>query len=979
MNNIFFSPDLVSADPDPYVVVHMLPHSHCDVGWQETPEEYYTTRVKYILDTVVEECVANPEYRFIWVEVWFLQQWWADSTELQREQFRGLVRSRQIELVLGGIVMSDDASVYYADDIDQLTEGHTWLKENVVHDQTELLPKSAWHIDPFGESSWNPTFYYDMCFDVFGLNRISKNLKELYMDNQEMEFIWRGLSSKSSKSGRERKPSVLGHILPHHYSSPPGFDWEYSLSHNPPITPENIDTRANVLYEYLQGVATSFQDNVLLQTMGNDFHFQHASWQYGNMSLLIQYINTHQEKYNMTIQFSTLREYFSDLYSRELEFPVSSENFDFFPYNSALGDDYWTGYFTSWPFLKRLIRYSSNILRTADFFWSLSGLQLDNEQNSQDFENILWLRREMGVAQHHDTITGTSPQVNIQRAHEQLLHGQSLVKDSLNHIITNMQQATNIDYGFNIDTLVSEIANKKQGAVVVLNNLAWEREEWIKISFENYTALSFDLGDITVKLYNGDELDTSKYTYINKELFIYVEIPQLGYQTYLIELNSNGNDNDNNHENMNESEKQNVEVKEEELKEFNIKIGDLDEIKKLNLPNVQGNILTLENQYYKLTFDLATGKSSTLTSLELDLEIAFEQDWYTYIGDLHDNAYVFQTCCNATMLADKVKTFKYYTSESHLVQEVRIMVDDFVSQTIRLYENVPEIEVEMIVGPILPPMELISRYNVGLETDGYIYTDSYGAQLFEKYKWPRKEYVSSQYRPLTSYAILRDYDQNLQMNFIHDFARGAGAYGPGSIEFMHLRADIEETRHWLFDTTITNQKIWITLDTLDKQEAKRARNNIIHQRAPLVMFSKSAGSTMQNPSFTGLQDSFPDLVHLLTLKKISKDNPKSHIRFMNVISPETENEVVNVPSDINLSKYLQGNVWTQELSEVTLSGIQSKSQCILRDWKWSDTPQPHPDTENRLKISESDVNPIDHDYELLPGEIRTFEIQTVKK
>ncbi|KAJ6228690.1 alpha-mannosidase [Anaeramoeba flamelloides] len=1000
---------VVTETTETPVTVHILPHSHCDVGWQDTPEGYYTTRVKHILDSVVEQCSANPEYRFIWVEVWFLQQWWADSTELQREQFKALVEKKQIELVLGGIVMSDDANVYFEDDIDQLTEGHTWLKENVVPDHPELLPKHAWHIDPFGESSWNPTVFNDICFDVFVINRISQSLKNLYMADQDLEFIWRGLESKSASSGREHNPWVLGHVLPHHYSAPPGFNWEDDPKTNPAITAENIDDRATVLCTWLKGVAATFQDNILLQTFGDDFKFQHASWQYGNMSLLIDYINSNPEKFNMIIQFSTLREYFDDLYSRELEFPVTTQNFDFFPYDSTVNNDYWTGYFTSWPIVKRLVRYTSNILRTADFFWSLSGFQFFNEIYTKTFENILWLRREMGVAQHHDTITGTSPQINLRRVQEQLLHGQSLVKDSLNNILIMMQEASGISYQFNIDLLVKEIETHQEAAVVVMNNLAWKREEWIKISLENYTLLLFEMKDIKVKYFGGLELNPSHYTFINKELFIYSYLPPLGYQCYSIvssttddekqNENKNGNENENENGNGNRNRNRNeiqngngnrnkngnrnenlndegLEIETENVvksaKEIEIEIGDLDKISKMNLPNIQGNLFTMENEYYQITFDLSTGKPIQLKNIEIEREIPFEYDWYQYIGSLEDNNYILNVEKNATKLAEKVTTFKYYTSDSHLVQEVRITIDYNIKQTIRLYERIPEVEIEIDVGSILPPQELISRFNVGLETNGYFYTDSFGFQLFEKYKWTKWDSISSSYRPMTSYAALRDEKNDLQMTFIHDFARGAASLDSGSIEFMHVRADFGNG--WLLDGTTTNQKIWITFDSIEKQEQSRAKSNIIHQRAPLLMYSAGYNARMNCPRFNGLKEPFPDHTHLVSLKRISKDNPKSIIRLMNVITPETANSDVNQPVDINLFHYFKDYLKFDESTEITLTGLWDKNSCQRKDWKWSNKPEPHSSEDKNQQYNVK--YPFNKDIELLPGEIRTFEIET---
>jgi hypothetical protein len=41
--------------------VHLVPHSHDDVGWQVTVDEYYFENVRYILDTVVDELDKDPK------------------------------------------------------------------------------------------------------------------------------------------------------------------------------------------------------------------------------------------------------------------------------------------------------------------------------------------------------------------------------------------------------------------------------------------------------------------------------------------------------------------------------------------------------------------------------------------------------------------------------------------------------------------------------------------------------------------------------------------------------------------------------------------------------------------------------------------------------------------------------------------------------------------------------------------------------
>ncbi|NXV39293.1 MA2B1 mannosidase, partial [Rissa tridactyla] len=79
--------------------VHLVPHTHDDVGWLKTVEQYfYGVRnevqhagVQYILDSVVAQLVANPSRRFVYAEVAFLARWWRQQDEATRRTVRQLV------------------------------------------------------------------------------------------------------------------------------------------------------------------------------------------------------------------------------------------------------------------------------------------------------------------------------------------------------------------------------------------------------------------------------------------------------------------------------------------------------------------------------------------------------------------------------------------------------------------------------------------------------------------------------------------------------------------------------------------------------------------------------------------------------------------------------------------------------------------------------------------------------------------------
>jgi hypothetical protein len=45
--------------------VHLVPHTHDDTGWQVTVDQYFFTEVYYVVDTVVDQLLKNPNRHFI--------------------------------------------------------------------------------------------------------------------------------------------------------------------------------------------------------------------------------------------------------------------------------------------------------------------------------------------------------------------------------------------------------------------------------------------------------------------------------------------------------------------------------------------------------------------------------------------------------------------------------------------------------------------------------------------------------------------------------------------------------------------------------------------------------------------------------------------------------------------------------------------------------------------------------------------------
>lgn len=89
------------------------------------------------------------------------------------------------------------------------------------------------------------------------------------------------------------------------------------------------------------------------------------------------------------------------------DFPVLTG--DFFTYSDR-DDHYWSGYYTSRPFYKRMDRILLYYIRSAEIILTLNYLKNDlTTEKETGLEKMLQeARRSHSLFQHHDGITGTA-------------------------------------------------------------------------------------------------------------------------------------------------------------------------------------------------------------------------------------------------------------------------------------------------------------------------------------------------------------------------------------------------------------------------------------------------------------------------------------------------------------------------------------------------------------------------------------------
>jgi alpha-mannosidase II len=176
--------------------------------------------------------------------------------------------------------------------------------------------------------------------------------------------------------------------------------------------------------------------------------------QFSNYQRLMDFMNS-QPQMKINVQFATLSTYFTAVQSSswvsahteegDRAFPVLSG--DFFTYSDR-DDHYWSGYYTTRPFYKRMNRQLEARLRLAEILYSLCvARSLKIYPTLPDL--LTSARRNLGLFQHHDGITGTAKDkvvvdygkrmlaalehadTIIQHSSQALLLGNDIVADSL--------------------------------------------------------------------------------------------------------------------------------------------------------------------------------------------------------------------------------------------------------------------------------------------------------------------------------------------------------------------------------------------------------------------------------------------------------------------------------------------------------------------------------------------------------------------
>ncbi|KAL6724837.1 hypothetical protein Aduo_019692 [Ancylostoma duodenale] len=752
--------------------VHLVPHTHDDLGWIKTVDQYYygakpelvPVGVQYIYNTVIDELQKHPDRRFSFAETGFLWRWYNGHSDFEKHKLQKLVKTGQIEMIGGGWVQNDEAACHYVDIVDQMTLGLKKLDQLFGECGR---PKVAWQIDPFGHSKEQANLFAMMGFTSLFFARIHYLEKEARLQNKSLEFIW--------NTSEDLKTQILtGAFYQDNYGPPPGFCFD-ALCGDDPIMDDpdmegfNLIEKIATFVEHVRKQASFLRSSHVMLLMGSDFQYTNANTWYTNLDKLIRYVNGNAT-HGVHVFYSTPSCYVKALTDASTHLPTKSD--DFFPYASS-NRSFWTGYFTSRPTFKGMIREASSLLQLCKQLDALADL------GPADDADVETMARASALAQHHDAVTGTAKE-NVTRDYERRLaratkEGEVVINDYLKKIYAKGVTKPPRHYICPLvnETICNAIKDEPTFAVTVFNSNSRQYSGYITVPYYSKQAMVMNpIGERVavqlMKTFQVSSMDTAARA--PYELVVPVQIGPLGYATYIVDNSTS-----------------------------------------VRTTTPQPSTLTpteqpviIQNEEISLAFD-ANGLVSTLTEKATNVTHTFRQEFFYYLGVMNGSqpsgAYVFRP----TGQPIPIERAQLEVVKGPLVEEVRQTFSSWVAQIIRLRKNAKHVEFDWIIGPIpkeeANPItkEVVTRYITDIKNQDVFFTDSNGRQMMRRqknynpnFKYIDTEPVSGNYYPVTNRVFLKD--DNKQLTILTDRSQGATSLDGGLELMLHRRCFADD--HW---------------------------------------------------------------------------------------------------------------------------------------------------------------------------------------
>ena len=373
--------------------------SHWDPNWLYTAEEYFERFVRKNLNLAMEALRKEPRRVYSVECVFFLRLYWERRPE-QRETIRRLVNEGRLRLTGSGVTTADTLLPSAEAILRDWLIGQEWLR---AHGMTQE-PTLFYFTDSFGATPTLPSLLKAAGFDRAALTRIDgmyfpgcdlepksrfprpgSSAERLLKQERSLDFIWR------DRNGAE----VLCHWNAFTYGQGDmlayiGISRVYLARLAIPWRSDRHIARR--IHQYVRQLAPLSRTPYLFCPIGFDFVEPIPDL----VALLDRYNEKVYPHTGIWVLNAGLDDYLALVETHREHLPVLELD----------PNPYWTGFYTARPTLKRRCRRLVDDLLLAEKLSFLPENEAARQTLNRDLKKAWWTA---AVSNHHDFITGTSP------------------------------------------------------------------------------------------------------------------------------------------------------------------------------------------------------------------------------------------------------------------------------------------------------------------------------------------------------------------------------------------------------------------------------------------------------------------------------------------------------------------------------------------------------------------------------------------
>jgi hypothetical protein len=373
--------------------------SHWDPNWLYTSEEYYDRFIQKQLDLAIAGLLRDPRRVYSVECMFFLRMYWERNPKRQTT-IRELVNERRLRLTSSGVTTADTLIPHPEAILRDFLLGQEWLRQNGMTQE----PKLAYFSDSFGSSPALPSLLRAAGFEQTAITRLDgmyfpglrrhdpeeyarpgSSAERLLREERTLDFRWRDGTGAEVLCHWNAFGYGQGDLLAHRGLS---RIYLYPLA-IPDPSERNVARRIRRFADQLEPYSPT---PYLFCPIGFDFVPPIPDL----VSLLDRYNEKRYPSTGVWALNAGLDDYLDLVDVHRDRLPV----LDLDP------NPYWTGFYSSRPALKKRCHRLVDELVLAEQLSCLPKNAEAAQELPEELEAAWWTA---AVANHHDFITGTSP------------------------------------------------------------------------------------------------------------------------------------------------------------------------------------------------------------------------------------------------------------------------------------------------------------------------------------------------------------------------------------------------------------------------------------------------------------------------------------------------------------------------------------------------------------------------------------------